>query len=143
MKKISILLMALLIFGSSFVMAQNSFDHERHLNGLCKEAETKNYDAWKKGLKEDRNFILDRLMINYKIADKVKTDDDKIAICGVLTITAFVKDSEGSKLRLVTVKYICYLFNADVIENVVILGQEDPIIIKKWDDKIEYENVDF
>lgn len=111
-------------------------DYEKLIKQNYKEAENSPtlIKSWTIGMLKDYKLILDHLKIEYTQSATSKTTDEKTLVCGNVLIIAHGKTLDGSKKRVISLKLVCYLFNKETLENIVIINTQENKIINGWDD---------
>lgn len=118
-------------------------NYEEIIKEKYKEVETskKLNKSWTEGILTEYDLTLDHMKINYTVTDIVKTTDKKTLVCGNLLLIAYAKTSDGSKMRVVSSRAICHLFNKEKIEKVLVINKETNKVLNGWDNSVITLNI--
>jgi len=88
--------------------------------------------SWENGLKTEYGLIFDHLGLSYRIATEADTTDGNHLVCGILTVTAYARDTSGAKKRVVQNRAICHLFREKDVIQILKMGSDEARVILGW-----------
>jgi len=119
---------------------QENTNYEEMINQACKEAQTKEtlVQSWRNGVLHDYNLILDRMEIKFTQDYTSSTTENQTLVCGTMVDIGYCKTEDGIKKRVVSKRYVCYIFDkVNQIGKAKVMQKQDNIVLDGWNDFIE------
>jgi hypothetical protein len=85
---------------------------------------------------KEYGLVLDHMEMHYTETATQKTTDGKTVVCGDLLIIGYGKTLDGDKKRVLSLRFLCHLFNKGDLEKVLTMDKKSNILLNGWNDSI-------